>query len=208
MFIRFHCFDLVTWLNVVTHCACMDPAYGGDQCTIRRFDFGLDVTGVMRVLWHEPVYFQIDAGSVDEPEEYQVARQAMVFCKSHNIPPENFIGDSTGTTGGAMAILRREWSPRVQECSFAGAASERQISSENPKKAKDEYDRFVTELWFRFREYVEADVMRGLDKKTASQYCSRHFEIRNRKYRLETKDEMKGRGLSSPDEGDCTTEKG
>lgn len=217
MFVRFRCREGVTWANDFISCAALDPAYGGDNCCIRRFDYGLDVRGVekpegtlnfamgkLRVFWHPPVYLKIDAGNRDTPEEYQVAKQTMEFCKTHGIAPENFIGDATGTTGGCMAILRREWSPRVNECHFGGLASDMPISDEDPRKASEEYDRRVTEIWFSFREFVQADMMRGVDNKTAAQFCSRHFEIRNRKTRLETKEEMKNRGLPSPDEGDCT----
>lgn len=204
MFVRFNCRAPVLWYRDFTKCAALDPAFGGDNCCIRRFDYGLDVEGKMKVFFHPCVYLKIDATLLDKPEEYQVAEQAKAFCISHGILPENFIGDSTGTTGGAMAVLKREWSARIHERSFAGLATDRIVSEENPKPAKEEYDRFVTELWFSFREFVEADMVRGLDNKTASQFCSRHFEIRNRKARIETKVEMKGRGLSSPDEGDTT----
>lgn len=204
MVVRFHCRDGVKWARTVTKCAALDPAYGGDNCTIRQFDFGDDIDGVLRVFWYPPVYLQIDASKIDVPEEYQVADQTMSFCKARDIQPENFIGDSTGTTGGALAVLRREWSPRVNECSFAGLPSNLPVSDENPKPSSEEYDRKVTELHFSVREFVQADMMRGLDNKTIAQFCSRHFEIRNRKYRLETKGEMKDRGLPSPDEADCT----
>lgn len=204
MFVRFNCREPVLWAGDVTMCVLMDPAFGGDNCTLRRMDYGLDVSGKMRVYFHAPIYLDIDAGSVDTPPEYQVAHGAMAFCKSQDVHPRNFIGDSTGTTGGAIAVMRREWSPEVNECSFAGAASDMIVSDENPKPANEEYDRRVTELYFAFREFVQADMIRGLDNKTAAQFCSRHFEIRARKYRLETKQEMKDRGLDSPDESDCT----
>jgi hypothetical protein len=204
MFVRFHCRDGVIWFRNYISCALLDPAYGGDNCCIRRMDYGLDVNMQMKVLFHDPVHLTINAGLRDSPEEYQVAEQSMEFAKRYGILPENFIGDSTGTTGGALAVLRREWSPNVNECSFAGLPSDYPVSEDNPVPAKQEYDRKVTEIYFRFREYVEADMVRGLDNVTAAQFCSRLFTIRNRKTVLEKKEDMKGRGLASPDESDCT----
>jgi hypothetical protein len=61
----------------------------------------------------------------------------------------------------------------------------------------------VTELWYSFRQFVEADMIRGLDVKTASEFSSRHFEIKGKKIAIETKTEMKERGLASPDFADC-----
>jgi hypothetical protein len=204
MFVRFHCRDTVLWAGDFEMFCALDPAFGGDNCVLRRFDFGKDVNGFLRVYWHAPVYIRIDVTLVDTPPEYQVAHGAMAFCKSQGIRPENFSGDSTGTTGGAIAVMRREWSPRVNECTFAGAPSDLIVSDEDPVPSKERYDRRVTELYFAFREFVQADMIRGLDNKTAMQFCSRHFELRNRLYRLETKQAMKDRGLDSPDESDCT----
>lgn len=206
MFTRFKCKEGVTWSGQPTSCAALDPAFGGDDCIIRKFDYGRDTEGKMRVFFHTPVPLRIDANSSDTPEEYQVAEKVMALCKSADwhISPENFVGDSTGTTGGALAVLKREWSPQINEVEFGGLASKLPISDENTIAADQEYDRKVTELWFSFREFVQADMIRGLDNETAAEFCSRLFEIRNRKTRLETKGEMKARGLSSPDRADAT----
>lgn len=203
MFVRGNCRDQILWQGSITKCGCLDPSFGGDNCVLRRFDYGVCTDGKLRVYWHAPIYLPIDASNRNTPPEYQVAYACMAFCKSQEILPQNFIGDSTGTTGGCIAVMRREWSPAVNECSFAGLPSDMIVSDENPVPAKDYYDRKVTELWFSFREFVNADMVRGLDNKTAAQFCSRHFEIRARKYRVETKEDMKTRGLDSPDESDC-----
>ena len=205
MLSKFNCRDGVTWQRSFTSCAALDPAFGGDECILRQFDYGADVNGKTKVLFHEPIALKIKADP-NLPEEYQIAEQVMAWCKSaeHLIQPENFVGDSTGTTGGAMAVLKREWSNRVNEVEFGGKPSDLIVSEENPVPANELYDRKVTELWFSFREFVQADMIRGLDSETAAQFCSRHFEIVNRKTRIETKGDMKSRGLSSPDKADAT----
>lgn len=203
-FIRFHCREGVNWESDFESFAALDASLGGDNCVIRQYDYGRDTSGVERVFWHEPVYLRIDASLVDDPQEYQVARQSAEFMISRRIPWRNLIGDQTGTTHGCMSVLRNEYSSEIQVCNCSGAASDMPVSDEDPRPANEVYDRKVTELGFSLREFVQADMMRGLDNKTCSQACSRHFELRGRKLRLETKDEMKARGLDSPDELDCT----
>jgi len=77
------------------------------------------------------------------------------------------------------------------------------MSSENPRPAKELVDRKVTELWFSVREFVEADMLRGLDRTTANQLCSRTYEDKGsgggRKDSIQKKDEM----LHSPNEADA-----
>lgn len=204
MLVRFRCRDEVEWAHDYVACGAIDPSHGGDNCTIRRFDYGLDVSGKMRIHFWPPKHLTIVANQRDNPEEYQVADQAKAFCFHHGIKPQNFIGDNTGTAGGCMAVLRRQWSPLVEECSFAGAPSDMLVSDEDPVPGKDRYDRRVTELCFAFREFVQADMVRGLDNVTAAQACSRLYELVKKKTKIERKEEMKARGLSSPDELDCT----
>jgi hypothetical protein len=65
------------------------------------------------------------------------------------------------------------------------------------------YDRRVTELWYNCREVLAAGQLRGLDQPTCSQFCSRTYELKSRKIRLETKAECKERIGRSPDDADC-----
>jgi hypothetical protein len=201
--IRFHCFEPVTWKSEFTTSAALDPAFGGDSCIFRTFKRGFDTQNRMKILCDEIITIPIDASPGSDPADYQIAAKVRELCVSRRIPPDEFIIDSTGIGRGVAAILQREWSPRIEQCNFGGSPSERILSDEYPVPANKEYDRFVTELWFSCRQFVEADLIRGLDRPTSVQLCSRTYEDKgiggNRKLAIQKKEEM----LHSPDEADA-----
>jgi hypothetical protein len=161
-------------------------------------------SGQMRVLFHDPIEIHIDASDRKNPPEYQIAAKVKSLCESNGIPPSEFITDSSGTGRGVASVLQREWSPLINTCEFGGACSDMPVSEENQKPASEEYDRKVTELWYSFRVFVEAGMIRGLDAATALEFCARRFFIKGKKTCVETKQEMKDRGAASPDLADCS----
>jgi hypothetical protein len=201
--LRFHCFESVVWQRDFITSASLDPAFGGDSCIFRTFRRGNDTHGVLKILCEPPVSLSIVANDPHNPPDYQIAAKVKELCLSRGIPPDEFILDATGVGRGVAAILKREWSPRIEECNFGGAPSELPMSDENPVPANKECDRKVTELWLRIRYFVEADLIRGLDQPTAVQICSRTLEDKGtgggRKLCIQKKDEM----LHSPDEADA-----
>lgn len=202
--IRFHCFESVTWARDFTVSASLDPAFGGgDACLFRTFKRGHDTDGKMRVLCDEVIQIPVSANDPQNPAEYQIASKIRELCKSRGIAPDEFVIGSTGIGRGTAAVLQREWSPRVQIVDENGAPSDLIVSSENPRPAKELYDRKVTELWFSVRAFVEADMIRGLDRVTANQLCARTYEDKGtgggRKDSIQKKDEM----LHSPNEADA-----
>lgn len=202
--IRFHAFEGVTWKSGFTVSASLDPAFGGDSCIFRTFRRGHDTQNNMKILCDETLTIPIVAND-PIPADYQIANKVISLCKDRKIAPDEFILDATGIGRGVGAILQREWSSRIEICNFGGAPSDRIVSEEHSVPANKEYDRFVTELWFAAREFVEADMIRGLDQITAVQLCSRTYEDKgvggNRKLSIQKKDEM----LHSPDEADALT---
>ncbi len=200
--LRFHAFESVTWKSGFTVSAALDPAFGGDACIFRTFKRGLDTQNNMKILCDELIEIPIIANDTT-PADYQIAQKVISLCKDRRIAPDEFILDATGIGRGVGAILQREWSQRIETCQFGGAPTERVVSEENPVPANKEYDRFVTELWMQTREFVESDMVRGLDLKTSVQLCSRTYEDKgiggNRKLSIQKKEEM----LHSPDEADA-----
>jgi hypothetical protein len=202
--IRFHAFDSSYWRNDFTVSASLDPAFGGgDDCTFRTFKRGNDTSGKLRIVCDEILNLPVSASDPTNPAEYQIAAKVRELCKARGIAPDEFVVGSTGIGRGVGAVLQREWSPRIQIVDENGAPSEMIVSQENPRPAKEIYDRKVTELWFGVREFVEADMIRGLDRTTANQLCSRTYEDRgsggSRKDSIQKKDEM----LHSPNEADA-----
>lgn len=193
----------VVWKRGSTTSGLLDPAFGGDRCIFRTMKRGHDTEGQMRVLLGPPIEIQISANDASNPAEYQIARRVKELCIANGIPPQEFITDSTGTGRGVAAVLQREWSPAINLCEFGGSPSTMPVSDENPKPANEEYANKVTELWFSFRVFVEAGMIRGLDSETAAEFCQRQFEIKGKKTVVESKRDMKDRGAPSPDLADA-----
>jgi hypothetical protein len=203
LFLRFHCSESVIWSSSFIRSILLDPAFGGDRCVTRLMDRGLDKDGNMKVFFHPPIIIPIDASDAGNPPEYQIARAIMTLAQKESVPPEEFAMDGSGRSGAA--VMRREWSPRIHVIEFGGECSMMPASDKDPRPAKEVYDRKVTELCYSFRQFVEADMIRGLDAKTCAEFSSRHFTIKGKKIAIETKREMKDRGLASPDFSDCAS---
>jgi hypothetical protein len=77
------------------------------------------------------------------------------------------------------------------------------VSNENPRPARELYDRRVTELWMVIREFVEAEMLKGIDNLTARQLCSRKIFVKGtgqgKRQAIEKKEEM----LKSPNDADA-----
>lgn len=200
--LRFHAFEKVIWKSTFIQSAALDPAFGGDACIFRKFKRGHDTQGNLKIEVGEPINIPIVAND-PVPADYQIAHKIISLCKDAKIPPDEFAIASTGIGRGVAAILKREWSPRIVEVQEGGAPSNRILSQEFLVPANEEFDRRVTELWFDIRYFIEADMIRGLDQKTAVQLCSRTYEDKGvggrRKLSIQKKEEM----LHSPDEADC-----
>lgn len=199
---RFHCYETCTWQRDVVTSVLLDPAFGGDRCALRKITRGIDRDDVLRVQYHPPVVIPINVADQQTPEEYQIAFFVMKFCKENHVPPEEFIGDGTGTGRGVISVLKREWSPNINDCEFGGNPSDLIVSDEDPRPAKEAYDRRITELYFSFVQFVQADIIRGLDPETAKELCEREFQIKGKKMSVQTKTELKSHGRRSPDFAD------
>lgn len=201
--LRFHAFEQVIWKSTFIVSAALDPAFGGDSCIYRTFKRGNDTQGKLCIECFETITIPIDASPGAPSADQQISDKVISLCKDRRIPPDEFIVDATGIGRGVSSNLKRDWSPRIQDCQFGGAPSEIIVSDENPVPASKEYDRRVTELWFRIREFVEGGLLRSLDLHTAMQLCARTYEDKGvgggRKLSIQKKEDM----LHSPDEADA-----
>gem|GEM_PF-6786942 len=201
--VRFNCRDKVTWKKNFVSFASLDPGFGGDPCCFRTFKRGLNTDDKLQIECDEIIYLPIQADNKATPPEYQIAFKVMELCKARAIPPDEFIIGSTGIGRGCAAVLQREWSPRILECDEGGACSTMIVSEENPRPAKELYDRKVTELWFSIREFCEASMLKNLDNLTARQLCSRKYIVKSaglgKRISIEKKEEM----LKSPNDADA-----
>lgn len=204
---RFNCKDRVTWQHGFIISGMVDPGYGGDPCIYRTFKRGFDTSGLFRVEMDEVIEIPIVVNDPLNPPEYQIAQKSMELSKARTIPPEEFVIGVAGRGAGTASVLQREWSPRIQTCDEGGACSDMIVSEEDPRPAKEIYDRRVTELWFSIREFIEADMLRNLDDATVLQLCQRKHAPKGggqgKRTSLEKKTDMKDRGVPSPNEADA-----
>jgi hypothetical protein len=207
MFIRFNARDhQIIWRDNSTKCALLDPAFGGDRCVYRRMNYGHDIRGRVMILYLPAIVIPITAKDASNPAEYQIAHRVMELNKAEGVEPKNFILDCTGTGRGAASVLQREYSQAIVTCEFGGSASDERVSETNPKTCREEYDRKLTELYFTMREFVEADMVRGLDLDTCREFSGRTFSTKKsgagNRFSVQDKTEYKADGNPSPDLAD------
>jgi hypothetical protein len=193
----------------------LDAAYsglGGDRTVGFPFVYGKDAQGKIR--------FQLGAmkvypGSRDPKLTHAeaIAMECRAECEMHGIDPAHVFFDGTGRSELTSAFGRL-WSSQVVPIEFGGAATQRPTFTgekwrENERKDKqpgnyklcvDVFQYFVSELWFALKHCIVADQMRGMPQEAIDEGSLRKFEIvSGGKERVESKDDMKERGLRSPD---------
>jgi hypothetical protein len=189
-----------------TPCAALDPAFeGGDECILEFGEYGkangsdyafnINALEVVRVV----------AKPGGDPLDYLIAYEVMAQCKEKGVKPQDFIMDTTGAGRGIHAILRKEWGP-VEKCDFGGKPSDRKLKSFEDRTSEELFDRFVTELWFAAKAFIEAGLVGGITlkyKTLREQLSARRYEVKSKKESIETKKEMKKRVGYSPDHADA-----
>jgi hypothetical protein len=194
--------DKVTWESDFTPMAALDPAFGGDACTLVLGKMGKPQQGPLCLEVGQRFILKLKQKS-PEPIHYQIARQVREICERNKVLPGNFAMDSTGNGGGVASVLEAEWSPLINRVEFGGLPSTMPVSAYDGRPCNEVYDRKVTELWFNARELLDGGQLKGLDRETVIQFCKRMYDLKTRKKRIETKDECKARLGRSPDDADA-----
>ena len=193
--------ETVVFRSTKERLGAMDPAYGGDEPVLRFGSTGDLENGKKVLQCDEKVPLRL-SGDDKTPVDYQLARQAIEACKARGVKPECFALDVTGRGAAIRSIMVEEWSPLVVGVEFGGAPSSTPVSVEDGTLCKDAYDRRVTELMYNCRELLLAGQLKGLDRVTVSQFCSRSYAYKGKKKSVETKDDCKLRIGRSPDDAD------
>jgi len=202
MIVRARAQDSVFFDSGFVNMAGLDPSFeGGDRCTLRFGKCG-NVNGKKTLLLTDKLYIQTKV-STDDPMHFQIVRNVKEACIQRSVDPYYFGLDSTGEGGGLASIFQREWSREVLCVEFGGRPSQHPVSTTNPKRADQEYDRRVTELWFFFRLLLLNEQIKGLDQETAAEFCRRWWCMKGPYVSLETKSKMKERTRKSPDDADA-----
>lgn len=190
--------------------AALDPAFDYDNCVLILGKLGRLRDGSPCCVAETSVTIKTTVGRDQQPKEYQIAREVMRVCKEAGVKPENFIQDETGNGRGVLAILRMEWSSKVQGLCYGGEATDRPLRVNDDLPAKEQVRYNVSEIWFRASFLAAAGHLRGLRnlaKETAEDLSSRRYVVRqvgDRKLMVvESKDDMRTRLGRSPDFGDA-----
>jgi len=191
-----------------TRIAALDPAFeGGDKCSLVIGEYGAArgskwAMNVLKVINIKPA-----VSETSDPLDFLIARDVEKICKENDVLPENFIMDTTGAGRGVAAILERDWSRLIQRCNFGGACTERTLKVSDREMAKELLDRFVSELWWAGRAWMEEGLVGNITsefKTLREELSSRQYEtVKDKKISIEPKSEMRERVGYSPDEADA-----
>lgn len=144
-------------------CASLDPAFEFDSSVLTIGEIGKRTDGVEVINATKTVTMKYAIGEDAEPKDYQCARQVIRLCRDElGMKPADFIMDRSGSGRGVYAILQQEWSSEVQGIEYSGSATERIMRHGGTMRACDTVEKFVTELWFRSRYYIEDGMLGGL----------------------------------------------
>ena len=188
---------------------------GGDACVAQFFEMGTVEGGKKVLSWlTERVYLP----EMDVEFEDSIAKQVVDDCRRLGVKPDQFGMDISGDGGKMLAAIIRYWlkfnpdAAQVIPISSMGSPSERIFSSVDPRKCIDVFDRRVTEYWMMVREGVLCQVIKNIPlvnendnqpHQIVEQFSTRIYQIKNKKFSIETKKEMKERTKgASPDNAD------
>lgn len=192
----------------------LDPAFavGGSGCKLRLAVLGQTAHGLIALDYRgEELLFSVDIRISEEVSgEVQLATQVVETLRKYSCPVRNMAIDATGA-GRALGELIRIISgegegPFKIVCSggFPGAARLRKSLDPNFISTSP------SELWTKFRDFVQHGQIKGLDQKATHQITNRLLTVKRGKVCLEGKVEYKTRmsiidpkTSRSPDEADA-----
>jgi hypothetical protein len=154
--------------------------------------------------------YTVSAGAVFEES---LASNCVKDLIEMGVRPENFGMDVSGDGGKVLSAFIKEWQSKgnrdassIYPMTYSGSPSNRTVSSKDLRKAKDVYDRNITEKWFRVHHAFANRCIYGVDlllhRSLTDELCSRQYEMKGKKMAIETKKIMKSRLGKSPDKAD------
>lgn len=187
-----------------TKVAACDPSLGGgNRCVVAIGRAGLMAEDYRKGCFIVDSFHYVQIKNVEMTTTADFATQIKELCVSNGVEPENFaIGASTADLG-IRDYLVQDWSDKIMSVDPAGAPTRRKILQEDSRNCDERFDRYLTEMWWTMREWVRSGQMavRCVSRDLRIQLESRRWtQNSNNRLRLETKEELKKRGLKSPDE--------
>lgn len=185
-----------------------DPAYtqGGDRFPVVYGEVvQLNGKSVLEVQGYE--ILKDDISNEGAGRSYNSVKLMQELCVNRGISPDNFGYDMTGAGIPFRDIVVSQWSSLPMGINFGGSPSKLQISPVDKRKANDVYANRVTEIWVRMKGLIREKRLRGLPADIVKEICERRWHkamlTSSRKLKIESKVDMKARGLKSPDLADA-----
>lgn len=141
-----------------------------------------------------------------ESDTIQGARQFVMWFKERGIPAANVWGDAGGL-GYVMIDAMADMGYRINRVNNQEPSIEPTLDEDDPKK----YANRGSEIWFEGAAEIENGRVNlvdedgsGLDQETIDQLTNRLTKYNNKEQlKAESKDDMKDRGVNSPDKADA-----
>lgn len=185
-----------------------DPAYtqGGDRFPVVYGQVvNLNGQSTIEILGYEILKDDVEKDKAGR--SYASVKLMEEICIKHSISPENFGYDMTGAGIPFRDIVVSQWSSLPMGVNFGGSPSRMQISPVDKRLASEVYSNRVSELWVRMKGLIREGRLRGLPNDMLKEICERRWHktmVNNsRRLRIESKVDMKKRGLKSPDLADA-----
>lgn len=195
---------LYTFEGATEWLAFLDPAFtsGGDSCWLQFARLGM-AGGKMCIQLDDGYELAISPDAAAHDVDYQIARETITACKTRGVKPHCFGLDATAIGRGVGAIIAAEWSSNIIYTQWGGSPSDAPSAQNDGRPGKEVYANKTSELWFRTREALESGQIRGFTTSAMAQACTRLYEMLNKKFKIEPKDDVKMRLRRSPDEFDA-----
>lgn len=198
----------IVWKHSPVKVMGIDPSYtnGGDKFMCYLVEYGLTVRSgqeMMVINFKEHRELRVEGSDQEDSRNYKMVAKCKALAGEWDVSPSNVALDGTGKNP-IGDIFRREWSPEIMVVDFNGSPSELPyVDNKVTKKAKDVFDRRVSELWYVGRQFLQSGQIAGISASHALEMSIRRYKEEKRKIIVQTKREMKeATGGKSPDISD------
>lgn len=203
-----------TWVKTPTKVAFLDPSFstGGDEapvciCNVGTYYNPLSMKNVTGIEVVETIDLMkgIDASNKEVDRNTQLVNAFHAACNKHGVEVANRGVDSTGAGDPFATLMAGVMGREFQMVSFGGSASERPVSSTDPRPGNKRFADRVSELWGVGKDLMRGGQIRGLDNATCMQMAARLYRLTGRDVmEVESKKDMRKRTSGkSPDRADA-----
>lgn len=191
----------------------LDPAFqlgAGDKCMLRLAVYGHTVNGLVGLDFRgSELIHRIELRrDIERSGELQIAEQVCSILKQYNCPVSSLAIDASGV-GRALGELIRLVSKEDGQ-PFRIVSVKPRVEARQTKLDPHIIVSSPSDIWLKFREFVQNGQIRGLDAITIQQLVNRLTVLKNGKLIIEPKSEyiarmsaINPRLAHSPDESDA-----